>query len=279
MRLHTEIQGPITGYPVLCLHGHPGSSAAMSVFTDALTALGFRTYAPDLRGYGQSKTDQPFEMTQHLGDLESLLARYGINQCLVLGWSLGGILAMELALRRPDAVQGLILIGTAARPRGSHPPITLTDNVVTGIAGLVNYVAPGWDGAIALGKQSLLRYLVCNHTPEAYTYIAKVGAPAVLRTSNHATKALNNEIQAGYDRLKDLEKLQIPALMLCGECDRHITAKSSLETARALPNCESHCYSNTAHLFPWEIPAQTTADILNWLSRQKAFHTAKVSAS
>lgn len=278
MRLHTEIQGKITGYPALCLHGHPGSGAAMSVFTNALAATGFRTYAPDLRGYGHSKSAHPFEMTQHLDDLEALLARYGIEECLVLGWSLGGILAMELALRRPDAVTGLVLIGTAARPRGSHPPISLTDNVLTGVAGLVNYAAPGWDGAIALGKQSLLRYLVCNHTPEAYSYIAKEGTAAALRTSNHATKALNKEIQAGYDRLQDLEKLQIPALMLCGECDRHITAKSSLETARALPNCESRCYPNTAHLFPWEISDQMSADIQEWLSRQK-FPTGGVHSS
>lgn len=272
MRLHTEIKGAIADYPALCLHGHPGSGAAMSVFTNDLAALGFRTYAPDLRGYGQSKTDHPFEMTSHLDDLEELLARYGIKECLVLGWSLGGILAMELALRRPDVVKGLVLVGTAARPRGSHPPITLTDNVLTGIAGLVNCAAPGWDGAIALGQQSLFRYLICNHTPEAYSYLAKEGAPATLRTSRHATKALNQALQTGYDRLSDIEKLQIPALMLCGECDRHITAKSSLETARALPNCESRCYPNTAHLFPWEIPAQMNADIRDWLSRQKQFY-------
>ncbi len=270
MRLHTEVQGPDQGCPVLCLHGHPGSGAAMSVFTNELAALGFRTYAPDLRGYGQSKTTYPFEMTQHLDDLEALLAQYKIEKCLVLGWSLGGILAMELALRRPKGVWGLVLIGTAARPRGSHPPISLQDNVMTGIAGLVNWVAPGWDGAIALGKQSLFRYLIRNHTPEAYTYLAKEGAPAAVRTSGHATTALNQAIRAGYNRIPDIKTLQIPALMLCGECDRHITAASSLETARALPNCEAHCYDNTAHLFPWEIPAQMNADIRDWLSQNKA---------
>ncbi|MBE9061178.1 alpha/beta hydrolase [cf. Phormidesmis sp. LEGE 11477] len=269
MRLHTKTQGSITGYPVLCLHGHPGSGAAMSVFTDTLAALGFRTYAPDLRGYGHSKTAYPFEMIRHLDDLEELLARYGIKECLVLGWSLGGILAMELALRRSDVVQGLVLIGTAARPRGSHPPISLQDNVMTGIAGLVNWVVPGWKGAIALGKQSLFRYLICNHTPTAYSYLAKAGAPATLRTSRHATTALNQSIRAGYNRLPDIKALQIPVLMLCGECDRHITAKSSLETAQALPNCESHCYPNTAHLFPWEIPDQVNSDIQNWLGRHK----------
>ncbi|MEL7358841.1 MAG: alpha/beta hydrolase [Cyanobacteria bacterium J06560_6] len=265
MRLHTELAGPDNGYPVLCLHGHPGSGKAMSVFAGPLAEMGFRTYAPDMRGYGRSKTKYPFEMTRHLDDLEELLVRFEIGQCLVLGWSLGGIMAMELALRRPGIVRGLVLVGTAARPRGSHPPISLMDNVMTGIAGAINWVVPGWRGAIALGQKSLFRYLINQHTPEAYTYLARQGAPAYLQTSRYAESALFTAIRAGYNRVPDLRKLTMPSLMLCGECDRHITADASLETARALLDCEAHCYPGTAHLFPWEIPEQVNEDIGNWL--------------
>ncbi len=269
MRLHTEVLGPDKGYPVLCLHGHPGSGAAMSVFGEPLAAMGFRVYAPDMRGYGRSRTKISFEMTQHLDDLEELLTRYAMKQFCVLGWSLGGIMAMELALRHPAAVKGLVLIGTAARPRGSHPPISLMDNVVTGIAGALNCAAPGWEGAIALGKHSLFRHLIRQHTPEAYQYLAKQGAPAFLQTSCYAESALYAAIRAGYNQVPNLRQLTMPSLMLCGECDRHITAESSLETARALPNCDVHCYADTAHLFPWEIPGRVTADIRQWLERQK----------
>ena len=256
-------------FPVLCLHGHPGSGAAMDVFTNALCQPPFKftTYAPDLRGYGQSRTAYPFEMTRHLDDLEELLEQYKIEECLVLGWSLGGILAMELALRQPKRVKGLILVGTAARPRGSHPPITLTDNVLTGVAGFINWVFPAQRWAIALGKKSLFRFLLQQHTPIAYRYLARQGAPAFLRTSRHAEAALIKAIRAGYNRLPDIKQLEMPALMLCGECDRHITAEASLETARALPNCEAHCYPHTAHLFPWEIPERMSADICQWLSK------------
>lgn len=277
MRLHTEIYGE--GFPVLCLHGHPGSGAAMSVFTEALvsapasTASGvasFKTYAPDLRGYGRSQTPYAFQMETHLDDLEALLAQYGIEKCLVLGWSLGGILAMELALRRPDVVKGLILIGTAARPKGSHPPISWQDNVFTGLAGSLNWLLPHWEPVQkwvrSLGKKSLFRYLIRQHTPQAYEYLAKQGGPAYLRTSRHAQRALFQAIRAGYNRLPDIRKLDIPALMLCGECDHHITAEASLETAGALPNCQTHCYPDTAHLFPWEIPNQVNADIRQWLA-------------
>lgn len=265
MRLSTRIDGPADGMPVLCLHGHPGSGAALDVFTEPLSALGFRTYAPDLRGYGKSRTPYPFSMTSHLDDLDELLAQYQIEDCLVLGWSLGGILSIEMALRRPDVVRGLVLVGTAARPVGSHPPITLKDNVLTGVAGAMNWVLPAFGPVIALGKKSLFRYLIRQHTPEAYRYLAKRGAPAYLRTSRYAESALFKAIRAGYNRVPDLKRVEIPSLMLCGECDRHITAESSLETARALPNCEVHCYPNTAHLFPWEIPSKVNADIQNWL--------------
>lgn len=269
MRLHTQIQG--SGFPILCLHGHPGSGEAMSVFTETLTSTDarpaqFKTYAPDLRGYGLSRTFYPFEMTHHLNDLEELIAQHQITQCLVLGWSLGGILAMELALRRPDIVQGLILVGTAAKPAGSHPPITWQDNVLTGVAGALNMVLPDWQPVRALGQKSLFRYLIRQHTPLAYRYLAKQGAPAYMRTSRHAETALFSAIRAGYNRIPEVKGLNIPALMLCGECDRHITAESSLETARALPNCEAHCYPNTAHLFPWEIPDIMNADICKWLT-------------
>lgn len=269
MQLHTIVQNRNPqGFPILCLHGHPGSGEAMDVFTASFAewpALPFTTYAPDLRGYGRSRASGPFEMTRHLEDLDALLAQHGIRECLVLGWSLGGILAMEMALRRPDVVKGLILIGTAARPQGSHPPITFKDNVVTGLAGLLNYALPACGPAMALGQKSLFRYLIRQHTPEAYRYLARRGAPAFLRTSRYAEAALFQAIQAGYNRLPDLRELMIPSLMLCGECDRHITADASLETARALPNCQTHCYPDTAHLFPWEIPAQVNADIRNWL--------------
>ena len=265
MRLSTQVDGPAGGMPVLCLHGHPGSGEAMDVFTGPLAALGFRTYAPDLRGYGRSRTAYPFSMTSHLDDLDELLARYRVDECLVLGWSLGGILAMEMALRRPELARGLVLVGTAARPVGSHPPISLKDNVLTGVAGGLNWVWPGVGLAVALGKRSLFQYLIRQHTQTAYRYLARRGAPAYLRTSRYAERALFAAIRAGYNRVPDLKGLEIPSLVLCGECDRHITAEASLETARALPDCEAHCYPDTAHLFPWEIPERVNSDICDWL--------------
>ncbi len=262
--LHTLVQGQ--GFPILCLHGHPGSGDSLSVFTQHLSQR-FLTIAPDLRGYGRSRTQATFAMTDHLDDLEALLDRQQVSRCLLLGWSLGGILALELALRQPDRVSGLILVATAARPRSSHPAISWQDNAYTGVASLLNWLSPGWQWNIeTFGQRSLYRYLIQQHTPTAYHYFAKEALPAYLQTSGHATRALYVALQQGYNRLADLSRIQCPCLVLAGADDRHITAASSLETAQHLPNAQWHCYPNTAHLFPWEIPDVVRRDIDQWLA-------------
>ncbi len=261
--LHVLEQG--NGYPILCLHGHPGSGQSMAVFSQHL-AQRFRVLAPDLRGYGRSQVPHRFTMLDHLDDLERVLDQAQSDRCLILGWSLGGILAMEMALRSPNRVSGLILIATSARPWGNHPPISWQDNALTGIAALVNQLVPGWQPNIDwVGKQSLFRYLIQQHTPTSYSYLAKAAVPAYLQTSRHATQALYGAIQQGYNRLADLPQIQCPCLVLAGECDRHITAASSEEMLKYLPHAQWICYPSTAHLFPWEIPTQVMTDIDRWL--------------
>jgi pimeloyl-ACP methyl ester carboxylesterase len=236
----------------------------MDVFTQHWTGR-FRTIAPDLRGYGKSQVKQPFAIEQHLTDLVALLDRYQVDQTLVLGWSLGGIFAMELALRYPDRVSGLILVATAARPWGDHPKIRLRDNLLTGAAGLINLAKPGWQWNIdTLGRRSLFRYLVQQHRPDVYQFLAREAVYAYLKTSRHADRALNQAIGKGYNRVPDLGRITCPTLMLMAECDRHISPAASRETAKALPNCEWECFEATAHLLPWEIPDQIADRIDRW---------------
>ena len=261
--LYVERRGK--GIPLLCLHGHPGSSQAMSVFTDSLSEK-FYTLTPDLRGYGKSKAKQSFTMADHLDDLDAILAQHHIAQCWVLGWSLGGILAMEMALRSPARIQGMILIGTAAHPVGSHPPISWQDNVYTGVASLINWAKPAWRWNIeTFGKRSLYQYLVQNHTDEVYQRLAAEGITAYFQTTKYASQALYAAMRQGYNRVPDLKHIQCPCLVLAGECDRHITVAASQETAKYLPKATYKEYEQVAHLFPWEIPTQVLADINSWV--------------
>lgn len=258
------------GFPILCLHGHPGSSSCMEVFTESLSQ-NFWTIAPDLRGYGRSQTRSPFTMRDHLLDLEALLDRLEIERCLVLGWSLGGILAMELALRQPQRIAGLILVATAARPVSNLPPTPLPILLNTAIAGVLNWLKPGWAWNIAtFGQRSLLRDLISQHTPVAYRWLAQAGAPATLQTSRQAQQALAQALQQHYSCLPNLHQLTCPCLVLSGANDRHIVSTASQETAQHLPASKWICYPDVAHLFPWEIPSIVNRDIQHWLEAHAA---------
>jgi pimeloyl-ACP methyl ester carboxylesterase len=245
----------------------------MKVFTDTLSTE-FCTITPDLRGYGTSQTRtlgaklSPFTMQDHLTDLEALLDRLGIKKCLILGWSLGGILAMELALRNPNRFPGLILVATAAHPVSDVPQPTLPELLYTLIAGGLNWLKPGWHWNIeTFGRRSILRHLLTQHNPTAYRFLAKAGIPATVKTSRHAHNALNLALAKRYNRVPDLAILGSPCLVMSGENDRHILAQASHETANHLKNSQWISYPKTAHLFPWEIPTQVNQDIQAWLSR------------
>lgn len=117
-----------------------------------------------------------------------------------------------------------------------------------------------------MGRRSLYRHLLQQHTPEAYRRLAQAGWSAYFQTSKLATQALNRALRQGYNRLPELSQLTLPTLVLCGDCDRHITAASSQETAAHLPQSTLKTYPQVAHLFPWEIPDPMLADIDNWLN-------------
>jgi pimeloyl-ACP methyl ester carboxylesterase len=256
------------GIPILCLHGHPGSAKCMRVFTEPLSQQ-YRAIAPDLRGYSRSWTHKPFTMTDHLTDLEQLLETLNIDRCFILGWSLGGIMAQELALRHPQKVAGLVLIATAARPESKLPLPTAKELGLTVVAGLINALLPGWGWNIrTFGQHSILKYLLRRHTPEVYRHLAESATGAVLKTSPAAHRALADAIQQGYNRLPSLSHIQCPCLVLSGECDRHIIPEASQSTHQALPHSQWICYPNTAHLFPWEIPERVNSDIQSWLAQQ-----------
>ncbi|MGC9505423.1 alpha/beta fold hydrolase [Baaleninema sp.] len=262
--LHVDVRGD--GFPILMLHGHPGASGCLSVFAHRLSPR-YRTICPDLRGYGRSRPRGAFEMDAHLEDLEALLERLHVDRYLLLGWSLGGILALELALRHGDRVAGVIGIATAARPRGSHPPVSRQDLAYTAVAGILNRLKPGWRWNIeTFGKRSLFRHLVRRQEPSVYRYLAREGVSAYLKTHPEATRALQQALQQGYDRRSELDRVRCPCLWLAGDRDCHITPEASRETALALADCQWICYRDTAHLFPWEIPERVCRDIETWLS-------------
>ncbi len=112
LTLNVEEAG--SGSPLVLLHGFTGSQATWQPH-QAVLAAHFRLITLDLLGHGQSEApDEPgrYDLTFCASDLAAVLDRLGIQQAAVLGYSMGGRVALHFALTRPDRVAALILEST-----------------------------------------------------------------------------------------------------------------------------------------------------------------------
>lgn len=102
------------GPPLVMLHGWSMSSAVFSEAIDHFSSS-FRVLAPDLRGHGKSSPGQGYTLDDLAADLLVWLERLGIENLNLLGWSLGGQVALVLAQRLGARVDRLILNATTPR--------------------------------------------------------------------------------------------------------------------------------------------------------------------
>lgn len=101
---------------VVLLHGHPFNRSMWAPQLAALSGT-YRVLAPDLRGYGGSPvTKGTVTMRQLAADIEALLDGAGIGEAAVVGLSMGGLVAMELAIADPARWWALGLVATTAQP-------------------------------------------------------------------------------------------------------------------------------------------------------------------
>ncbi|HMT59096.1 MAG TPA: alpha/beta fold hydrolase, partial [Ottowia sp.] len=106
------------GPPVLLLHGSGGGFRSFAPQVETLASLGFRAIAWDMPGYGQSPPIEPYGFKglaeSCVALIEALAPLTGGAPVALLGQGLGGMVAQEVVLRRPDLVHQLVLVATAA---------------------------------------------------------------------------------------------------------------------------------------------------------------------
>lgn len=101
------------GAPLILIHGWGSSSIIFSELIEHLPQ--YRCLAPDLPGYGESASATSVDLDILSTDLLSWFDELGYEVVNLVGWSLGGILAQQLALQHPTRVNRLILISTTPR--------------------------------------------------------------------------------------------------------------------------------------------------------------------
>jgi pimeloyl-ACP methyl ester carboxylesterase len=129
IRLYYEIHG--TGKPLILLHGGLG---ALEMFGPNLPALGKgrQVIAVDLQGHGRTADiDRPLAIDLMADDVAALIRHLKLERPDVMGFSLGGGVALQTAIRHPDVVGKLVLISTPFRRNGFYPDILVQQARVT----------------------------------------------------------------------------------------------------------------------------------------------------
>lgn len=111
-------EGQANGHTVVLLHGNNFAGFYFGVVIDALRKEGFRVIVPDQIGYGRSsKPIIPYYLADMARNTRSILQRLSIDKAMIVGHSMGGMLAARFASQYPDATERLVLFN----------PIGLTD--------------------------------------------------------------------------------------------------------------------------------------------------------
>ena len=127
LKLYYEIHGPADAPepPLVLLHG--GGDTIGTSFGEVIGALARarRVIAFEQQGYGRTAdiAERPFTFEQSADDTAALLAHLGIAQADLCGFSNGGTIALQTAIRHPRAVRRLVLISTLAARHGAMPQL------------------------------------------------------------------------------------------------------------------------------------------------------------
>ena len=121
IKLYYEIHG--SGKPLVLLHGGLG---AIEMFGPNLQALakGRQVIGVDLQGHGRTADiDRPLSVLYMADDVAALIKHLGITRTDVMGYSLGGGVALQIAIRHPEVVNKLVVVSTPFRRNGFYPDI------------------------------------------------------------------------------------------------------------------------------------------------------------
>jgi 3-oxoadipate enol-lactonase len=254
-----EGAGNITVY---LLHGVGGGKEVWPDAMKALVGAGYRAVAWDMPGYGASPAIDPFDNAGLAHSLERLIdaidasGASGARRNILLGHSMGGMIAQEAIALFPQKIHGLILSGTSpafGKPGGDWQQQFLQSRFAPldagrGMAGLAPELARGMMSPSAGDAAVAQAVAIMSRVPEA-TYRAALAAIV------------------SFNRLDNLVNIKVPAICISGEHDKNAAPFVMEKMAARIPGAEYVCLKDAGHIANMEKPVEFNAAVLDFLRR------------
>ncbi len=221
----------------------------------------FQVITFDNRGAGQTdKPPGPYTVQILAADTAELLKAIGVEKAAIVGHSMGGFVAQEMAINYSDMVSKLVLASTNFGGP-NHIPVTpeamavLSDRSGDPVElvkrGVAIATAPGFVEAEPDVLQELIDYrLSVPVPPDAYNAQLQVGLGLL-------------SVEACFEnKLKDVS---VPTLILFGEHDKVVPPGNAELLDKQLPFSQIHILSNAGHMFPMEVPEEAVKVLVEFL--------------
>jgi len=248
---HQTQQQPSKRPPVILIHGAGGNYLTWPPQIRRLA--GERTYALDLPGHGQSEGIGRHSIDEYADDVLTFMKVLNIRAAVLAGISMGSAIALILALKHPKKIVGLALLGGGAKMRVASKILETAGNSNTfrSTVEMINencFSANTSPSLVQLSKQNML----------------KIRPPVLL-----GDFLACNE----FDVTDQLEKIKIPALIVCGSEDKMMPLKHSQSLHEGIASSQLHVLENAGHMVMLEQPARV-ASLLKKFMDELPFRSA-----
>ena len=258
-----------SGDPLLLVMGLAADSTAW-MFQLPDFAKHYRTIIFDNRGVGRSaKPPGPYTIHQMADDSAGLLDALGIAQAHVVGVSMGGMIAQELALRHPQRVRGLVLGCTYPEPDADIE--RQREFSVTQLGGKISASGEMQIDVSALDPMTFFQHLlpavfnqefIDNELPKLIQMFA--GSLQY----GFSLEAILGQVAAvmSHKATDRLHQIKSPTLVITGDADRLVPPANSDILARNIPGAQLVKVPGGSHGFNFETPAIFNGEVLKFLA-------------
>jgi proline iminopeptidase len=248
---------------VIAIHGGPGMDHSYLRPLDPLGDVAQVIYL-DLRGHGRSArhTNEYYQLGIMADDIAAFCAELGIEKPIVLGHSVGGFVALTIAVRHPELLGGLILGSTT--PRGDY---IFDLDLLEQLAGKDLREVAARNGAGQASAEDKRRF--DEELFPLYMYPPK---PELMVTS-FSRMILNEEIgdymweriTKEYDVRPHLAGIMVPTLILHGRYDWVVSLREAEELAQNIPHAQLHVFEQAGHAIQDDVPEELIQVIRTFL--------------
>ncbi|MBC7227119.1 MAG: alpha/beta hydrolase [Thermoflexales bacterium] len=254
--LHYEEVNPTGAPPVLLLHGLGSAGGDWVMQFGSLSRAGYWVLAPDLRGFGRSSAPPEVTVQAMAEDMALFLERMDAVPAHVVGISMGGTVAQQLALDHPEMVRRLVLVNTFAclRPKSMSGWLYfLARTVLSSLVGPERQAEMVARRLFPRPDQQLLRENIIRRINQANPCAYRSAMRSLMR----------------FDTTGRLGELRMPVLVVTGAEDTTVPPPVQSALARGIPGARHVVVEGSGHGIIADNPGEFNRILLEFLAEER----------